>query len=55
MYSSKRLGKNRVVGYAGADEAQGYSSPAAAPQFTTPGFTPLQRQSDTPWNGGGRF
>ena len=48
MYSSKRLGKNRVVGYASTVES---SEPPAAPYrpaIPTPGFRPLPREGE-PW------
>ncbi len=54
MYASKRLGKNRVVGYAKPGEAQLYTPPASATQFTTPGFTPLPPQGETQSDGGRR-
>jgi len=46
MYSSKRLGKNRVVGYAQPSDlpAAGPASHRAA--VVTPGFRPLQRPPD---------
>ncbi|MGD0123057.1 MAG: diguanylate cyclase [Candidatus Limnocylindrales bacterium] len=46
MYSSKRLGKNRVVGYTSTGES---SDPPAAPYrspVSTPGFRPLQREGE---------
>jgi diguanylate cyclase (GGDEF)-like protein len=47
MYSSKRLGKNRVVGYAESEQA---SLPPATPHraaTTTPGFRPLGQDAGT--------
>ncbi len=54
MYSSKRLGKNRVVGYATESEATvpDQAPPSHRPQVTTPGFRPLPREGDT-WKGPG--
>ena len=48
MYSSKRLGKNRVVGY--ASEGDDAVPPPAAyrPPASTPGFRPLPRDGE-PW------
>ena len=47
MYSSKRLGKNRVVGYASSSES---SEPPIAgayrPPASTPGFRPLPREDE---------
>jgi diguanylate cyclase (GGDEF)-like protein len=42
MYSSKRLGKNKVVGYAEPTE----TTPARWSQLPTPGFRPLPRDRD---------
>jgi diguanylate cyclase (GGDEF)-like protein len=47
MYSSKRLGKNRVVGY--ATEGDDAPPPAAyRPPGSTPGFRPIPRDGE-PW------
>ena len=55
MYSSKRLGKNRVVGYATDGEA---TAPPAAyrPPGSTPGFRPIPRDGEPfkPHSGGRR-
>jgi diguanylate cyclase (GGDEF)-like protein len=44
MYSSKRLGKNRVVGYAEPDQANLAPPLPPRPQVSTPGFRPLPRE-----------
>jgi hypothetical protein len=49
MYSSKRLGKNRVVGYASTGESTDPTDPPAAPSrppVSTPGFRPLPREGE---------
>jgi PleD family two-component response regulator len=46
MYSSKRLGKNRVVGYAEPGELTQPAAPSRRQPVSTPGFRPLPRQSD---------
>ena len=45
MYSSKRLGKNRVVGYASTGEALEPPLPYRSP-VSTPGFRPLPREGE---------
>jgi diguanylate cyclase (GGDEF)-like protein len=53
MYTSKRLGKNRVVGYAKSGETQLATATTTPPtQFTTPGFTPIPRSGNPPAEGG---
>ena len=55
MYSSKRMGKNRVVGYAPADEAEEPARPSSRSPVSTPGFRPLPSEDDTwPPQGGER-
>ena len=46
MYSSKRLGKNRVVGYAEPDDLPQASPASHRAPVPTPGFRPLPRQPD---------
>jgi hypothetical protein len=46
MYSSKNLGKNRVVGYAEPGELTQPAAPSGRQQVSTPGFRPLPRQGD---------
>ncbi|MGD0248163.1 MAG: GGDEF domain-containing protein, partial [Candidatus Limnocylindrales bacterium] len=46
MYSSKSLGKNRVVGYAEPGEPNQVPSPSRRPQVSTPGFRPLPRERE---------
>ena len=49
MYSSKRLGKNRVVGYASTgDSGEPMAAPFRSP-VSTPGFRPLPREGEG-WN-----
>lgn len=52
MYSSKRLGKNRVVGYAEPGEASPPPAPSHRTPVSTPGFRPLTR-NDNGWSGDG--
>ena len=47
MYSSKRLGKNRVVGYAQPGDIEQPSPPSHRAQVPTPGFTPLPREGES--------
>jgi diguanylate cyclase (GGDEF)-like protein len=48
MYSSKRLGKNRVVGYATTNEDGPEQPPVAhRPPAPTPGFRPLPREGES--------
>jgi diguanylate cyclase (GGDEF)-like protein len=46
MYSSKRLGKNRVVGYASTGESSDTPPAPYRPAVSTPGFRPLQREGE---------
>jgi diguanylate cyclase (GGDEF)-like protein len=46
MYSSKRLGKNRVVGYAEPTEVTQLPPSPRRAQASTPGFRPLPREAD---------
>ena len=46
MYSAKRLGKNRVVGYAEPDQANPASLLPPRPPVAAPGFRPLPRERD---------
>jgi diguanylate cyclase (GGDEF)-like protein len=46
MYSSKRLGKNRVVGYAEPSEPAQTPAVFNRPQFSTPSFRELPRDGD---------
>jgi diguanylate cyclase (GGDEF)-like protein len=50
MYSSKRLGKNRVVGYAEPGEVPTPLPPSQRSAVSTPGFRPLARNGE-PWSG----
>ena len=55
MYSSKRLGKNRVVGYAEPSELAQPAPTSHRQAAVTPGFRPLPRQNDGwPPEAGGR-
>jgi diguanylate cyclase (GGDEF)-like protein len=55
MYSSKRLGKNRVVGYAEPGELGQPAPLSHRQQVVTPGFRPLPRHDDGwPPEAGGR-
>jgi diguanylate cyclase (GGDEF)-like protein len=45
MYSSKRLGKNRVVGYAEPTENPPHLTPPLRASLSTPGFRPLNRNT----------
>ncbi len=47
MYLSKRLGKNRVVGYAEPDEVMVSATPPQRPQASTPEFRPPKRDEAT--------
>ena len=48
MYSSKRLGKNRVVGYADPSDMSAPVLPQTyRPAASTPGFRPLPREGET--------
>jgi len=47
MYSSKRLGKNKVVGYAEPNEALAQTDLARWPHTPTPGFRPLPRDPNS--------
>ncbi len=54
MYSSKRLGKNKVVGYAEPSEPLAQADVGRWPHVATPGFRPLPRDpADWPGEGGG--
>ena len=46
MYSSKRLGKNRIVGYATTGESPDVLSAPRRPPAPTPGFRPLPREAE---------
>lgn len=46
MYSSKRLGKNRVVGYAEPSDLTQPRPPYYRPPMMTPGFRPSPREGD---------
>ena len=46
MYSSKRLGKNKVVGYAEPGEPMERGDATHWPRTSTPGFRPLPRDPD---------
>jgi len=47
MYTSKRLGKNRVVGYARPTDLPSAAPYAGRQQPPTPGFTPLPKRGDS--------
>jgi len=46
MYSSKRLGKNRVVGYASTGESPELPPAQYRPPVSTPGFRPLPHEGE---------
>ena len=46
MYSSKSMGKNRVVGYGEPGELTQPAVPSGRQQISTPGFRPLPRQGE---------
>jgi two-component system cell cycle response regulator len=54
MYTSKRLGKNRVVGFAKSETPSQSWPVAPRPPVPTPGFTPLNRQDESETGGDGR-